>query len=59
MAADSGGGTSGKARVLAGDISRPPIGAALVERAERQFGGLDKFDSGTRALFVREDSGIG
>jgi hypothetical protein len=30
------------------DISRPAIGAALVESAERHFGGLDKFDSGTR-----------
>ena len=32
------GGTSGKVRVLAGDISSPATGAALV----------DKFDSGTR-----------
>jgi len=42
------GGTSGKVRVLAGDISSPATGAALVESAERYFGGLDKFDSGTR-----------
>ena len=33
---------------LAGDISSPATGAALVESAERHFGGLDKFDSGTR-----------
>src|SRR5262249_2975307 len=42
------GGTSGKVRVLAGDISSPATGAALVESAERHFGGRDKFDSGTR-----------
>ena len=30
------------------DISSPATGAALVESAERHFGGLDKFDSGTR-----------
>jgi NAD(P)-dependent dehydrogenase (short-subunit alcohol dehydrogenase family) len=42
------GGTSGKVRVLAGDISSPATGAALVGSAERHFGGLDKFDSGTR-----------
>jgi NAD(P)-dependent dehydrogenase (short-subunit alcohol dehydrogenase family) len=35
------GGTSGKVRVLAGDISSPATGAALVESAERHFGGLD------------------
>jgi NAD(P)-dependent dehydrogenase (short-subunit alcohol dehydrogenase family) len=28
-------------RVLAGDIAKPATGAALVEHAERQFGGLD------------------
>ena len=28
-------------RVLAGDIAKPATGAALVERAEREFGGLD------------------
>ena len=28
-------------RVLAGDITKPATGAALVEQAERQFGGLD------------------
>jgi hypothetical protein len=33
---------------VAGDISSPAAGAALVESAERHFGGLDKFDSGTR-----------
>ena len=38
----------GKVRVLAGDISSPATGAALVESAERHFGGLDKFDSGAR-----------
>jgi len=27
--------------ILAGDIAKPATGAALVERAERQFGGLD------------------
>ena len=42
------GGTSGKVRVLTGDISSPAAGAALVESAEPHFGGLDKFDSGTR-----------
>jgi NAD(P)-dependent dehydrogenase (short-subunit alcohol dehydrogenase family) len=31
------GGTSGKVRVLAGDISSPATGAALVESAERHF----------------------
>jgi NAD(P)-dependent dehydrogenase (short-subunit alcohol dehydrogenase family) len=41
-------GTSGQVRVLAGDISSPATGAALVESAERHFGGLDRFDSGTR-----------
>jgi hypothetical protein len=30
------------------DIFSPATGAALVESAERHFGGLDKFDSGTR-----------
>jgi len=42
------GGSSGKVRVLAGDISSPATGAALVESAERHFGGLHKLDSGTR-----------
>jgi NAD(P)-dependent dehydrogenase (short-subunit alcohol dehydrogenase family) len=42
------GGTSGKVRVLSGDNSSPATGVALVESAERHFGGLDKFDSGTR-----------
>jgi NAD(P)-dependent dehydrogenase (short-subunit alcohol dehydrogenase family) len=41
-------GTSGKVRVLAGDISSPATGAALVESAERHFGGLDKSDSDAR-----------
>ena len=36
------GGSSG-----IGDISNPATEAALVESAERHFGGLDKFDSGT------------
>jgi NAD(P)-dependent dehydrogenase (short-subunit alcohol dehydrogenase family) len=40
------GGTSGKVRVLGEDISSPATGAALVEGAERHFGGRDKFDSG-------------
>ena len=30
------------------DISSAATGAALVESAERHFGGLDTFDSGTR-----------
>ena len=30
-----------RVRVLAGDIAKPATGAALVERAEREFGGLD------------------
>jgi NAD(P)-dependent dehydrogenase (short-subunit alcohol dehydrogenase family) len=42
------GAPSGKVRVLARDISSPATGAALVESAERHFGGLDKFDSGAR-----------
>ena len=42
------GGTFGKVRVLAGDISSPVTGAALVGSAERHFGGLDTFDSGAR-----------
>jgi hypothetical protein len=33
---------------VAGNISSPATGAALVESAERHFGGLDKFDSGIR-----------
>jgi NAD(P)-dependent dehydrogenase (short-subunit alcohol dehydrogenase family) len=39
------GETSGKVRVPAGDNSSPATGVALVESAERHFGGLDKFDS--------------
>jgi hypothetical protein len=42
------GGTSGKVRVLAGDISSPVTKAELAEGAERHFGGLDTFDSGAR-----------
>jgi NAD(P)-dependent dehydrogenase (short-subunit alcohol dehydrogenase family) len=42
------GGSSGKVRVLAGGISSPATGAAIVENAERHFGGLDKVDSRTR-----------
>jgi NAD(P)-dependent dehydrogenase (short-subunit alcohol dehydrogenase family) len=30
-----------RVRVLAGDIAKPATGAALVERAEQEFGGLD------------------
>jgi NAD(P)-dependent dehydrogenase (short-subunit alcohol dehydrogenase family) len=41
-------GTSGKVRVLAGDISSPATGAVLVQTEERYFGSLDKFDSGAR-----------
>ena len=41
-------GTSGKVRALARDICGPATGAALVESAERHFGGLDKFDRGAR-----------
>ena len=52
------GGTSGKVRVLAGDISSPATGAALVESAGRHFGGLDKFDSGSRwASFTTQGGG--
>ncbi|HZQ45935.1 MAG TPA: hypothetical protein VFC07_02905 [Verrucomicrobiae bacterium] len=51
------GGTSGKIRVLAGDISSPATGAALVKSAERHFGGLDKFDSGTRWLSFTTQGG--
>jgi NAD(P)-dependent dehydrogenase (short-subunit alcohol dehydrogenase family) len=35
------GGGSGQVGILAGDIAIPSTGAALVESAERQFGGLD------------------
>ena len=35
------GGSSGQVSILAGDIAIPSTGAALVETAERQFGGLD------------------
>jgi hypothetical protein len=41
-------GTPGKVRVLVRDICSPATGAALVERMERHFGGLDKFDRGAR-----------
>jgi hypothetical protein len=43
------GGNSGKVRALPGDIPSAASGDALVESAERHFGGLDKFDSGTRS----------
>src|SRR6185312_14897822 len=35
------GGTASQVRYLAGDIAKPATGAALVERAEQDFGGLD------------------
>ena len=35
------GGIAGQVRVLVGDIAKPATGAALVERAEQDFGGLD------------------
>src|SRR6185503_14278025 len=35
------GGTASQVRFLAGDIAKPATGAALVERAEQDFGGLD------------------
>lgn len=35
------GGNSDQVRVLAGDIAKPTTGTALVETAERAFGGLD------------------
>jgi NAD(P)-dependent dehydrogenase (short-subunit alcohol dehydrogenase family) len=35
------GGESGQVQFVAGDIANPATGAALVECAERQFGGLD------------------
>jgi NAD(P)-dependent dehydrogenase (short-subunit alcohol dehydrogenase family) len=34
-------GSIDQVRVLAGDIAKPATGAALVEQAEREFGGLD------------------
>jgi NAD(P)-dependent dehydrogenase (short-subunit alcohol dehydrogenase family) len=34
-------GSSGQVHILAGDIAKPATGAALVEAAERAFGGLD------------------
>ena len=40
-AAQEVGGSSGQVRVLAGDIAKPATGVALVESAERHFGGLD------------------
>jgi NAD(P)-dependent dehydrogenase (short-subunit alcohol dehydrogenase family) len=40
-AAKEVGGNSGKVRTLAADIGKPATGAALVETAERNFGGLD------------------
>jgi NAD(P)-dependent dehydrogenase (short-subunit alcohol dehydrogenase family) len=51
-------GTSGKVHVLARGISSPATGAALVESAERHFGGLHRFDSGTRwPSFTTEGGG--
>lgn len=35
------GENSGRVRILAGDIAKPATGAALVQSAEREFGGLD------------------
>lgn len=35
------GGSSSQIRAVAGDIAKPATGAALVETAERNFGGLD------------------
>jgi NAD(P)-dependent dehydrogenase (short-subunit alcohol dehydrogenase family) len=35
------GGSASQVRFLAGDIAKPATGAALVERAEQDFGGLD------------------
>lgn len=40
-AAEDVKGRDGNVRTLAGDIARPATGAALVESAERNFGGLD------------------
>jgi NAD(P)-dependent dehydrogenase (short-subunit alcohol dehydrogenase family) len=40
-AAEEIGAGADRVRVLAGDIAKPATGAALVERAEREFGGLD------------------
>ena len=51
------GGTSGKVRVLAGDISSPATGAALVESAERHFGSLDKFDGSSGWLSFTTEGG--
>ena len=39
------------------DISSPATEAALVESAERHFGGLDKFDSGTWPSFTTQGGG--
>lgn len=40
-AAEEIGRNSGRVRSLAADIAKPATGAALVETAEREFGGLD------------------
>ncbi len=40
-AAEEIGGGTDRVRILAGDIAKPATGAALVESAERNFGGLD------------------
>jgi NAD(P)-dependent dehydrogenase (short-subunit alcohol dehydrogenase family) len=40
-AAEEIGAGADQVRVLAGDIAKPETGAALVEKAEQEFGGLD------------------
>src|SRR5260370_21772994 len=40
-AAEEIGGGTDRVRILAGDIAKPATGAALLESAERNFGGLD------------------
>jgi len=40
-AAEEIGGGTDRVRILAGDIAKPATGTALVESAERNFGGLD------------------
>jgi NAD(P)-dependent dehydrogenase (short-subunit alcohol dehydrogenase family) len=40
-AAEEIGAGADRVRLLAGDIAKPATGAALVEKAEREFGGLD------------------
>src|SRR5260370_36014809 len=41
FAAGEIGGGADRVRILAGDIAKPPTGAALVETPERNFGGVD------------------